>query len=341
MKTESINRSFTNAKSLNDEVRKKRFNFSYELILFCLLTVFVLTIGLINPAFFSWGTLFDVLRNQTLNSLLAFGLLPIVILGGFDVSFVVVSSLATFLARVIMGYLNIDGIGTFYLMSMISGAACGLLLGWTVNRFKLSIFDFSLGVTSLISGFLAMATSIGIQGGRIEAMKGWNMRWLLTVQSTVGRSGLHVSVLIVIAAAIIIHVFLRYTTWGRAMYAAGSDKSVAIRTGLDIEKIYMTAFAILGTMAAVAGVTGSGLGAGSGSFGGRYMTIYAMVIIGGASIHGGKGSVAGTLIGVLMVWLISQAMVYVRIPTAWMDFVFGTLFIGFTMYQTLETKVKL
>ena len=226
MKTESIKRSFTTAKSLSDEVRKKRFDLSYELILFCLLVVFVLTIGLINPAFFSWGTLFDVLRNQTLNTLLAFGLLPIVILGGFDVSFVVVSSLATFLARVIMGYLNIDGIGTFYLMSMITGAACGLLLGWIVNRFKLSIFDFSLGVTSLITGFLAMATTIGIQGGRIEAMKGWNMRWLMTVQSTVGRSGLHVSILIVIAAAIFVHVFLRYTIWGRAMYAAGSDKTV-------------------------------------------------------------------------------------------------------------------
>jgi len=337
MKTESINRSFTTTNSLSGEVRNKRFDLSYELILFCLLIVFVLTIGLINPAFFSWGTLFDVLRNQTLNTLLAFGLLPIVILGGFDVSFVVVSSLATFLARVIMGYLNIDGIGTFYLMSMITGAACGLLLGWTVNRFKLSIFDFSLGVTSLITGFLAMATTIGIQGGRIEAMKGWNMRWLMTVQSTVGRSGLHVSVLIVIAAAIIIHVFLRYTTWGRAMYAAGSDKSVAIRTGLDIGKIYMIAFAILGTMAAVAGVTSSGLGAGS--FGGRYLTIYAMVIIGGASIHGGKGSVAGTLIGVLMVGLISQAMIYVRIPTAWMDFVFGALFLAFTLYQTIDNKI--
>ena len=52
MKTESINRSFTTAKSLSDEVRKKRFDLSYELILFCLLIVFVVTIGLINPAFF-------------------------------------------------------------------------------------------------------------------------------------------------------------------------------------------------------------------------------------------------------------------------------------------------
>ena len=132
MKTESIKRSFTTAKSLGDEVRKKRLDLSYELILFCLLIVFVLTIGLINPAFFSWGTLFDVLRNQTLNTLLAFGLLPIVIL--------VVSMYRSLWCLPWLpflpsdhGHLNIDGIGTF-LMSMIYGAACGFLLGWTVNR---------------------------------------------------------------------------------------------------------------------------------------------------------------------------------------------------------------
>jgi len=340
MKTESINRPFP-ANPLPAALPKKRFEPTYELILFCLLTVFVLTVGFINPAFFSWGTLFDVLRNQTIYILLGLGLLPIVILGGFDVSFVMVSSLATFLARVLMRYIGIEGgIGLFYLMSMVSGAACGLLLGWTVNRFKLSIFDFSLGVTSLISGLLTMASSIGIRGSHIEAMKGWNMRWLVTVYSASGRSGLHVSVLVVIAAAILIHVFLRHTTWGRAMYAAGSDKSVAVRTGLDIKKNYMTAFAILGAMAAVAGVTSSGLGTGSSPFGGKYMTVYATVIIGGASIHGGKGSVAGTLMGVLLVGLIGQALVYMRIPTAWMDFVLGALFIAFTMYQTLETKVK-
>lgn len=340
MKTESINRPFTST-SLPEIRSKKRIAFSYEFILFCLLVLFVLTVGLINPAFFSWGTLFDVLRNQTIYLLLGFGLLPIVILGGFDVSFVVVSSLATFLARVLMRFTGIEGgIGLFYIMSMLTGAGCGLVLGWTVNRFKLSIFDFSLGVTSLISGLLTMASSIGIRGSHIEAMKGWNMRWLVTVQSAAGRSGLHVSVLVVIIAAFIIHVFLRYTLWGRAMYAAGSDKSVAIRTGLDIKKIYMTAFAILGTMAAVAGVTSSGLGTGSSPFGGKYMTVYATVIIGGASIHGGKGSVAGTMMGVLLVGLIGQALVYMRIPTAWMDFVLGALFIGFTMYQTLENKVK-
>lgn len=306
-----------------------------------LLTTFVLIVGLINPAFFSWGTLFDVLRNQTIYILLAFGLLPVVILGGFDVSFVAVASLATFAARVLMRVIGIEGgIGLFYFLSILAGIACGASIAWMVWRFKLAIFDFSLGVTSMITGLTTMASALGLRGGRVSGMKDWHMNWLVTVQSAAGRSGLHVSVLLVIATFILMHIFLKHTVPGRAIYAMGSDASVAIRTGMDTRKITMTAFALLGAMAAVAGVTSSGLGMGSSPFGGKYMTVYATVIIGGASIHGGKGSVAGTLMGVLLVGLIGQAMVYVRIPTAWMEAVLGLLFIAFTLYQTLESRVR-
>lgn len=341
MATDTLKKIFNHSGIPPTDTQTRRAVISYEFILFLLLALFVLTVGLINPAFFSWGTMFDVLRNQTIYILLAFGLLPIVVLGGFDVSFVVVASLATYLARVILGYLGINAeVGTFYAMSMLTGAACGLAIGWTVHRFKLSIFDFSLGVTSMISGLMTMASSLGLRGGRIEAMRGWHMKWLVTVQAVVGRSGLHVSVLLVVAAAIILHIFLRHTVWGRSMYAVGSDRSVAVRTGIDLKKIYLMAFAILGAMAGVASVTSSGLGIGSSPFGEKYMTVYATVIIGGASIHGGRGSVAGTLMGVLLVGLIGQALVYTRIPTAWMDFVLGVLFIGFTLYQTLEDRVR-
>jgi len=159
------------------------------------------------------------------------------------------------------------------------------------------------------------------------------------VQSVVGRSGLHVSFILIILTFIGMHIFLRYTTIGRSIYAYGSDKSVAIRTGFDIKKIYLTVFSILGAMAAIAAVTGSGLGGGS-SFSEKYMKVYATVIIGGASVHGGRGSVLGTLLGVLLVGIINQALVYLKIPTAWWDALLGVLFLAFTTYQTLEIRIN-
>ena len=70
------------------------------------------------------------------------------------------------------------------------------------------------------------------------------------------------------------------------------------------------------------------------------MQVYATVIIGGASVRGGRGSVFGTLLGVLLVGIISQALVYVKIPTAWRDAVLGVIFIGFTLYETIQTQLK-
>jgi len=159
---------------------KKRF-ISYELFLFLLLSAFVVTIGLINPAFFSIGTMFDVIRNQTLYILLGIGLLPVVIMGGFDISFPAVAALATFAARALLGNLEINGtIWHYYLFAITAGIMVGLLIGWTIWRFKLSIFNFSLGVSNMITGIMVLISNIDTNWGRIEGLSGWNMRWLVT-----------------------------------------------------------------------------------------------------------------------------------------------------------------
>jgi ribose/xylose/arabinose/galactoside ABC-type transport system permease subunit len=138
------------------------------------------------------------------------------------------------------------------------------------------------------------------------------------------------------------HIFLQYTTLGRAIYAMGSDKSVAIRTGFNIKRVYLTVFPIMGAMAAIAGLTYSALELNFRPylFLGKNMMVLAAVIMGGASIRGGKGSVFGTFLGVVLVGVINQALVYLKIPTAWMDAFVGVTFIAFAVYQTLETRTS-
>ena len=319
----------------------KKHKVSYELVLFLLLAVFVLIVGLINPAFFSWGTMFDVVRNQTLLIIMALGLLPVVILGGFDTSFPAIASLATFIAyRTLSNLGYAGGIGGIYIATIAVGVGAGMLIALLIWRFKLPIFDLSLGTSSMINGALVLLPIFWKGGGRLTAFDGWNMKWLITVQAVVGRSGLHVSALVALVSLVGMHLFLTYTTAGRAMYALGSAKSVAVRTGFDTRKVYLIAFAILGGMAALAAVTGSGLGTGSGGFDEKYMHIYAMVIIGGASIRGGRGSAIGTLLGVLLVGIINQAFVYVRVPTVWGDAIWGLIFICYAIYQTLEQRLS-
>ena len=294
-------------------MKKKNIDDQHVLFLALLLAVFAIIIGLINPAFFSIGTLFDVIRNQTVYILLALALLPVVILGGFDISFAAIAAFATYPAILILTHYGYEGgIWLFYLLAMGFGLAAGMLNGWLIWNFKLAIFDFSLGMSSVIFGLLALSAGSRTTSGPLQALVGWNMKWLMTVQSVSGESSLHVSVLIILIAIIALYVFLRFSTAGRYIYALGSDRSVAVRTGIDSKKIYLIAFAIMGTLAAVAGATNSGLGFGNATFAGKFMRVYATVIIGGASVRGGRGSVFGTLLGVLLVGLINQAMVYLR-----------------------------
>ena len=258
-----------------------------------------------------------------------------------DISFLAVASLATFLASFILTNLNYGGgIWLFYVLSIIWGLAAGCLIGWLLATFKLGIFELSLGMAPMIYGLLNYFSSFIPSHDRLQALAGWNMKWLVTVQSAAGRTGLHVSVIVVILCLISMHIFLRYTTPGRAIYAMGSDKSVAIRTGFNIRNIYMTVFSIMGAMAAIAAVTSSGLGSGPGSSTEKIFRIYATIIIGGVSFRGGKGSVFGTLLGVLLVGLISQSLVYLSIPTVWWDAFLGLILITFTTYHIVGRQAN-
>jgi simple sugar transport system permease protein len=322
---------------------KKSIFKTYEFFLVLLLTAIIIAIGLINPAFFSIGTIFDVIRIQEVFILMAFGLLPVVILGGVDISFVAIGALATFPVHTFLTNIGYEGgIWIYYVLGIIIGILAGLLIGWLISTFKLGIFDLSLGMNTMIYGFVLFFIGSVVSFDLPKGVVGWNQKWLITVDSVVGQSGLHISFISIVIAGIALHIFLRYTTLGRAIYAMGSDKSVAIRTGFNIKKVYLVVFPIMGAMAAIAGVTDTGLQTNYRPylFLGKNMMVLAAVIMGGASIRGGKGSVFGTFLGVILLGIINQALVYLAIPTAWMDAFVGVTFIAFAVYQTLETRTS-
>jgi simple sugar transport system permease protein len=322
---------------------KKKFFKTYEFFLLILLVVFAIVIGLINPAFFSVGTLFDVIRIQTVYVLMAFGLLPVIILGGVDISFVAIAALATYPVHIISLKLGYEGgIWIYYIFAILIGILAGLLIGYLIATFKLGIFDLSLGMNTMLYGFILFFVGSFQSTDIPQGMVGWNMNWLITVKSVVGQSGLHVSFLSILIAGIAMHLFLQYTTLGRAIYAIGSDTSVAIRTGFNLKTVYLTVFPIMGALAGIAGLTYSVLEMNFRPylFLGKNMMVLAAVILGGASIRGGKGTVFGTFLGVMLLGVINQALVYLKIPTEWMDAFVGITFIAFAMYQTLESRSR-
>lgn len=322
----------------------KRIFKSYELFLFILLVAISLIIGVINPAFFSFGTLFDVIRIQTVMIVMALGLLPVFILGGVDVSFVAIGALATYPLHVyLLEHDYTGGAWLYFVVAMLVGLVVGLFEALLINRFKLRIFDMSLGVNMMIYGAILFFVGSFDNYTMTPALLGWNSKFLFSVKSaSVGETGLHVSILIIIAVAILLHLFLKHTTLGRGIYAAGGDRSVAIRTGFNYKLIVTVVFAILGIVAGLGGITFSAVSVGfyPNLLQKKSMEVIAAVILGGASITGGKGSVIGTILGALLVGLVNQALVYLGIDTKWYDFLIGSIFVIYATFQAVSLRLQ-
>ncbi len=323
---------------------KKNIFKTYEFLLFLLLIALYAIVGLINPAFFSLGTVFDALRIQTVFLILGLGLLPVVILGGVDISYVAIAAATTYPIHMwLIETTYSSGIGLYYFLSTAFGIVIGLFVGWMLHKFKLKIFDMSLGMNTLLYGwvtfFIGSLTNFDFN---MTGLAYWNQKFVFSVEQVVGFSSLHVSFLYIIVIGILLHLFLNYTTLGRGIYAVGSDKSVAIRTGFNLRRIYLVVFAIMGGLAGFAGVTYGGLNAyfPPVMLIGKNMQVLAAVILGGASTTGGRGSVIGVFMGTLLIGLINQAMVYIGVSTKWYDAVIGTLFVFYATFQSLTSKTR-
>jgi simple sugar transport system permease protein len=313
---------------------------SSEFITFSIIVLLSLVIGLINPAFFSLATLFDVLRASIVVNIMAFGLLLVIIAGGIDISFVAFAALAAYGTHMFL--LSRDyqgGIYLYYLIACAIGLAAGLFSGWIITRFNLPIFNVSLAMTTMWYGFIRFFIGSTKNFKLPEGAIGYYSKFLVKVKDPfVGEAGLHQAILFVLVIGVLIHCLLKYTTLGRGIYAMGGNREVAIRSGFNTKQILMIAFGILGILSAFAGVTHSFLSRHFEPtlFMTQSLDVIAAVILGGASVTGGKGSVLGTFMGVILIQLINRAMILTGISVEWQQLMIGLVLALFISIPTIR-----
>jgi simple sugar transport system permease protein len=134
--------------------------------------------------------------------------------------------------------------------------------------------------------------------------------------------------------------FLKYTLIGRGIYAIGGNRDVAKRTGFNIKKITIVVFLIMGVLSGFAGILQSALSRNFNPtlFIGQNLDVLASVILGGAAIKGGRGTIIGTILGVILTQIIRRALVLTGIPAEWQSFVVGAILIVFTAIPAIREK---
>jgi ribose transport system permease protein len=275
-----------------------------QIVLIGLLVLLCLAISAGAPQFYSVENIIAILRQCSLVLIVAAGMTMLLIAAEVDLS--VGASLA-FSGCVAMDVTNKTG-------SVAMGALAGILFGGAVGLFNGMVVT-RLKVNSLIA---TIATMMILQGGVFlytrEAVQNRHLQRAFTEISTGYLGPIPIPVIIAAAIFVLAYVVLRHTTLGRYIYAVGANEKAARLSGLRPERLKLLVFVVTGLLTGLAGLILSSLmNTGQPTAGrGFELTVVAAVILGGTSLTGGRGTLIGTLLGVLVLKVIDNGIIILR-----------------------------
>lgn len=305
-----------------------------------LLTV-VVAMSLINPAFFTAGTAFSILRSATVPLIFALAVLIVIVSGGIDVSFAAVAIFSAYTAVTFCLSTGLDpGVPVIFLMAIAIGAVLGMVNGIVIARFRLPTLIVTLGTQGVFFGVMFTYVGSRYYADLPPSMAALARVDVVDISTSTGRAYLHVLVLVAIALAVAVHLMLRRTMFGRSLYAMGGDFEAARRAGFRVTRTQFSVYVLVGVLAAIAGVVHVVMSrsANPQDLVGNELDVIAAVVLGGASIFGGRGSVLGTLLGVLLVAVINNSLLLAGVPSAWLRAAVGVLLIVGVGVQAVSAR---
>ena len=289
-----------------------------------------LLIGTINNAFFTVGTLYETLLATVVWGVVGIGVTLVMINGGVDLSSMSIAMFSAYTATKIMLWINPESpVIVLFLIAGVIGAGLGFVNAMFISLFKIPIF-----IVTLAMGVVYKAIMLEFIGN-IYITPAQMPQSALDFSRTYVFGGLHISVLIMFALLILTHIIMRYTTLGRGVYALGGAPESAQRIGYSLRRLKFSLYIFAGVIYAIGGViyvSNSRL-ADPYDMIGTELTVIAAVVLGGVSLTGGKGTVWGLLLGVLLSVIIRNNLILIGISSDWANFVFGAIFVAAVALQ--------
>ncbi|ALG74659.1 ABC transporter permease [Azospirillum thiophilum] len=303
-----------------------------ETVIAGILLLAMVLIGTINPAFWQLDNLFSLMRSNVIIGIMAMGVLLVLISGGIDVSFPAFAVAAMYLTIKGMLALGYNGVVLPLLAATIMGLLFGAVNGFFVYKFRMIPLIVTLGTSAMVRGFLlgVVGTSMININKMPTALIDFARTDVVSVTKADGTTyGLTAMVLIYAGLALAMHLVLRHTMIGRSAYALGGDPEAARRAGFDLRKTIFFVYCVAGALAGFAGLLHSGMIwlANPRDFVGLELDVIAAVVLGGASIFGGRGSVLGTMLGVFMLVMVKNSLIIMKVDTTWQLVAVGTIVI--------------
>jgi ribose transport system permease protein len=292
------------------------------------LAVLMIALGFLAQNFITQDNIFSVLRAVSFEGITAIGMLIVMLTGGLDLSVASNMAYTGILASIFMT----SGIPTIIsiILSLIGSACVGLVNGFLINKVKLGAIIVTLGMLSVVRGLAYIIT----KGMPIVDLP---LNFTYLGQGLIG--GLvPVPIIFFFLIAAIFHFVLKYTVLGYHFFSVGGNETASRYSGINIEKVRYFSYLICSVLAGIGGLLLiARLGVAQPSIAAGYeLSIIAAVIIGGASLQGGEGSVLGSVIGVLIIGVIRNGLVLMNIGGFYIQFANGMMILAAVVINRLR-----
>jgi ribose/xylose/arabinose/galactoside ABC-type transport system permease subunit len=266
-------------------------------------------------------------QNIAVLGLVAVGQTVIIVAASLDISVGSIAGVASVVAAIVVGDTGVMQFGLA--AGVLAGFAAGLVNGLIISFFRVNSIIATLGT---LAAFKGLAFLIAPDGKPVGVGTEPTFTWLGSGRflQLDGFVGIPVLLVILVAVALAVHLLMRYTTFGRAIYAIGGNPKAAHLAGIDIRRVQLTMFAMSGAIAGLAGVLITARTTAGNPSNGQGLELQAItaVFLGGAATSGGKGTIVGTILAVLLIGVLQNGMNLLGVNTFYQDVARGLLLIG-------------
>jgi ribose transport system permease protein len=299
-------------------------------LLFAFYILLLIVFSLLSPFFMTTRNMMSIGSNIAFIGLMAAAGTPLIIAGGLDLSVAAIAGLV----GVFIAMLNADmGINIWLaaVLAVLLGGAIGAINGLFCTRLRLNPLIVTLGMMSIVSGAALILT-----GGLTKPLMVPGFNWIGQ-----GRIlGVPFPPILMIIVFIALSIVLRRTRFGRFVYAVGGNPEASRLIGLPVERVQMVLYILSGVSGAVAGLMlAAMLGAAAPAAAAPHLlTVIAAIILGGTSLYGGRGSVWGTLLAVLILGTLNNGLTLNDVSSFWQDVTKGVVLMLAVSLDQIRTR---
>ncbi|WP_044736252.1 ribose ABC transporter permease [Geobacillus kaustophilus] len=278
-----------------------------------------IVLSILSDDFLTMDNWLNLLRQVSINALIAFGMTFVILTGGIDLSVGSVLALSSAITAGMMAQ-GVSGLAAIFI-GLLAGTAMGVLNGVLVTKGKVAPFIATLATMTAFRGLTLVYTD----GRPITGFASDDIMFQM-----MGRGyffGIPVPIILMLVVYIVLYVVLKKTTFGRHTYAIGGNEEASRLSGLHVDRLKMYVYALTGTLSALAGlILTSRLNSAQPTAGTAYeLDAIAAVVLGGTSLSGGRGWIFGTLVGALIIGVLNNGLNLLNVSSFYQQVIKGAV----------------